>query len=665
MRIKHSVRLIAVVAMLVGAALLISQSTTGFTPRDKAFYAEANQINFVRPGLVIQIQGVDIAANGTVRARFKLTDPKGAPLDRDGITTPGNVSVSFVLAYIPKGQTQYVAYTTRTQKSPITNVSSDQASADSGGTFAAGNPGEYTYTFKTLLPKDYDPTVTHTVGAYGSRNLSEFDMGTNYFDTTFNFVPDGSKVTVIRDVIKTATCNKCHDQMAFHGGSRRSMEVCILCHQPQSIDPDTGNSVDMAVFVHKLHAGATLPSVKAGKKYQIIGHSQTVADYSDITFPADVRSCATCHEAGATQAQNVNKANRAACGSCHDDVNFATGLNHVTLPQVSDTGCTNCHVPKGESDFDASIQGAHLIPRFSTNLPGVVLSLSKVDVAKPAGTVTVTFSIKNKKGDIIRPADMSRLNLLLTGPNADYAMSGVAAGYITEDARKATCDNGGICTWTFAKPLPTGAKGSYTVAMEGRLEVKLMPNTVKEITVRDTGFNKQIAFSVDGSPVQPRRQIVSTAKCNACHGALALHGDNRNDVNQCAVCHNPVMTGDGEAIDFRTMVHRIHRGNALTKTYKLGNTTFNEVGYPGDLRNCAGCHINNSQQLPVKATLPVTDPAGYITSVPPTTAACTSCHDTKSAMAHAVINTDPKQGESCDVCHGPSAQNSVDRSHAR
>ena len=72
---------------------------------------------------------------------------------------------------------------------------------------------------------------------------------------------------------------------------------------------------------------------------------------------------------------------RAACGSCHDNVNFATGENHVDLPQVSDHLCSNCHIPQGELDFDASIMGAHTIPRLSHALPGTVFTLVRVDNA--------------------------------------------------------------------------------------------------------------------------------------------------------------------------------------------------------------------------------------------------------------------------------------------
>src|ERR1035441_3876490 len=45
-------------------------------------------------------------------------------------------------------------------------------------------------------------------------------------------------------------------------------------------------------------------------------------------------------------------------------------------------------------------------------------------------------------------------------------------------------------------------------------------------------------FSVDGSPVQPRRQVVDIAKCNGCHTSLSLHGENQNQIEMCVLCHN-------------------------------------------------------------------------------------------------------------------------------
>jgi hypothetical protein len=60
----------------------------------------------------------------------------------------------------------------------------------------------------------------------------------------------------------------------------------------------------------------------------------------------------------------------------------------------------------------------------------------------------------------------------------------------------------------------------------------------------------------------------------------------------------------------------------------------------------------------------VVDPQGLLNPAPATTSACTACHFAKSAFGHANLNTDPKFGETCDVCHSTGAQFDVDQVHA-
>ena len=69
--------------------------------------------------------------------------------------------------------------------------------------------------------------------------------------------------------------------------------------------------------------------------------------------------CNGCHgkDSAAQKDAWLNKPSRNACGACHDNVNFATGENHVNLPQPTDNQCANCHRPQGEVEFDASIKG--------------------------------------------------------------------------------------------------------------------------------------------------------------------------------------------------------------------------------------------------------------------------------------------------------------------
>jgi hypothetical protein len=154
-----------------------------FTARDKAYYVDQNTLSFVRPGLDFKITAVTIAADGVVTARFSITDPKGVPLDREGITTPGPVSTSLVLSKLPKGQRHYQAYTTRIKTStwPATaGKTAKQASNDTGGRYVKVSDGVYDYIFGTRVPSGYERNATHTVGVYGSRNLQEFDLGTDY-----------------------------------------------------------------------------------------------------------------------------------------------------------------------------------------------------------------------------------------------------------------------------------------------------------------------------------------------------------------------------------------------------------------------------------------------------------------------------------------------------
>ena len=714
MRIPHSIfttgRLVLIMIAVIGSVVLLSAPKSELTVNDKAYYLDANQASFVRPGLVIKIVSVDIAADGTIKARYKLTDPKGLPLDRDGIVTPGAVSTSFVISSIPKGQTQYLSYITRTETDDVTKRTVDQATSDSGGTFEKVADGEYIYTFKFKLPAGFDKSATHSVGAYGSRTLAEFDLPNNFDSNVFTFVPDGSKVSVTRDVVKTESCNRCHDQLSFHGGSRRGVEMCVLCHNTGTTDAQSGNSLDFKVFIHKIHAGEELPSVKAGGKYVIVGRNLAVSDFSTVVFPADVRNCQFCHEQGKGAAQETAflKPNRAACGSCHDDVNFATGENHVNLPQASDNSCATCHTPKGELEFDASIMGAHLIPEKTATVPGLVLDILKVENGTAGNKPTVTFTIRDKAGNAI-PLDQmvatpNRVGLVLAGPTSDYGYTGFGSdvtthGYVAENpVPTAKCSNDGTCTYTFAHAIPAEAKGTFSIGIEGRRGITFLPGTKKELASEYGAINKVVYFSVDGSPVAPRRKVVDINNCNnRCHSSLSMHGENRNRIEQCVQCHNPSETDIArrptatdvaersqppQGVNFAVMIHKIHTGENM-KEYDRGFTVigfggsvndFSEVRFPamsptgavGERRNCSLCHVNGSEQLPLQGGRNMmTDPQGYINPVGPITAACTGCHMSQAAASHAMAQTSDKLGESCEVCHGKDAEFAVSKVHAR
>jgi OmcA/MtrC family decaheme c-type cytochrome len=199
---------------------------------------------------------------------------------------------------------------------------------------------------------------------------------------------------------------------------------------------------------------------------------------------------------------------------------------------------------------------------------------------------------------------------------------------------------------------------------------------------------------VDGSAVVARRTVVSINNCNQCHTKLSLHGENRNQIEMCVLCHNPsegdestrpsaVVAADKtlpvQGVNFALMVHSIHTGEKLAAAglsfvivgFGGSHNDFSDVRYPamlngttGDTANCAMCHVNGSEAvLPVGKNV-VTNPAGLLSPAGATTSACTACHFDVPTMAHAVINTDPRFGESCTVCHGAGAAYDVIAVHA-
>jgi OmcA/MtrC family decaheme c-type cytochrome len=680
---------------------LIGAPRKGYSPREKAFYAPKAVVAFVRPGLLISISSAQVASDGTISVTYSITDPQGLPLDIAGVTTPGAVSLSYIAAVLPNDQTQYTAYTTRQATGAVSGTVT-QAGTDSGGSNTPAGNGVYQYVFKTKAPAGFDTAATHTIGIYGSRDLTAFDLGTNYASTTFNFVPSGAAVTNVHDEIRTASCNTCHDQLSAHGGSRRGIELCVLCHTPQTVDPDTGNTVDLKVMVHKIHMGSSLPSVQSGKPYQIIGFNGSVNDWSSVIYPADVRRCETCHSAttGAVQyTAYLTQPSRAACGACHDDVNFVTGDKHPGGPQSDDTQCAICHIPQGEIEFDASIKGAHVIPTDSQMLSGLFVEITKVSNGVAGSQPVVSFTAKNKAGATVALSALSSLSLTMAGPTSDYGYTSFGSdvttpGYVTESALAATCGSDGICNYAFKHGVPANATGTYSIGVEARRTEVILPGTTTEQSVTYGAANKVVSFSVDGSSLQPRRTVVATSNCNQCHVALSVHGSLRNQTEYCVFCHNPSNTDASQrasadvpadrdmppqGINFNLLVHRIHSGVELpaNRPYIVvgfggSHNDFSGVRYPalsptgapGDRRNCTMCHTGGSEQNLPTGLNPVVDPQGPINPVQAVTSACTGCHVDTSTASHALANTTPL-GESCEVCHSSNSSFAVSKVHAQ
>ncbi len=592
------------------------------------------------PGINLKVTDVEIGSEGLTKVTMTVTDASGQPM------TNTDFSMSFLLAVIEEdasGTPIYKNYFSRsatgaayTLDGVITQPllgSINQPGTENSGTWEELSPGVLVYTFGKAVPSDYDASATHVFAAYAYRPSRD-----EIANVVYAFVPNKGTPDVW-EVSDTETCNRCHDPLALHGGPRQEFILCNVCHTPDGLDPETGESIDMKVMIHKIHMGEELPSVQAGAKYYIVGHSQSVADYSEIVFPANVLNCDVCHSGPDRDSYKENPS-IAACGSCHDTVDFANGVGHIK--QTNDNGCSSCHPAVMTKEFDLSIPGAHIATeRRSSQLPGFNIDIISISNTGPGQKPEVTYSIKNDEGEVIPLVDIDRVRFYVAGPTDDYATSW------QEDALATSIDNGdGTYKYTITTAIPSDAEGSWAIGAEGRALVDIDDGAGGTINdVRDTTTNEVYYIPVTDSVAVPRRTIVSEENCLACHEDISAHGDNRRSVEYCVVCHIPDLSEGGITFDFKVMIHRLHE----------------ESDYPADLLNCEKCHVEDSYALPLDSEVlgtTIKDGDVVISYTPPVQSACLGCHPSDESAAHATTMTSFGV-EACVVCHGAGKEFAV------
>ena len=117
-----------------------------------------------------------------------------------------------------------------------------------------------------------------------------------YFDFTFD--ANGKSVALTDPATQdhlmadVQQCNACHEKLAAHGGGRVDVQYCVTCHNPGTIDPNSGNVLTLSTMVHE-HPFRPVAGeqVAAGGAYYTVRTN----DFSEVGFRQDLRNCATCH----------------------------------------------------------------------------------------------------------------------------------------------------------------------------------------------------------------------------------------------------------------------------------------------------------------------------------------------------------------------------------
>ncbi len=568
-------------------------------------------------------------AQGTVRAGFaKLV--------------PGSASINGGLPY-------WQSYINRVAEGDEPNAvlaQAIQATNDRGGMIDELGDGRYVYTFATdvtvveePIPVAWEPDLTHRVVLEVRLDRDSGARRAMAPDNPFlDFVPnDGSAAVLTKNIVDTNNCNACHVEFAEHGGARKSVEYCVTCHNPGSIDPNSGESVDMAYMAHSIHRGddRAVPYIVDGD------------DFSLVHYPQSTTYCETCHTASLTHPDGDawnEGASPGACGGCHADGLVAQNRDAVTgAPEylfdhsVADVDlglvedgeqCTTCHTGAVERAgpplaIHSNIRGDARVRE--ANGENFSFEIINVINTAPGETPIVTFIVRNPKvTDAANPSGVPYdiftapefdstlnsvgLNLYVQWATADYYggdENGLVHGARINDdltiqavqdlnfrdtgypyrmrfgAIKDAIQNGGgsanpdgSYSVPFFRALPTAFSGDVAVALGGR------PYWEFEDADGVTDYDRAAVDSAVFYAGTPRQAAFENAQCDACHQQIQFHGGNRNgNYEICLLCHN----GDAAVCDVNPqadgscppgeLVEGYHFGRMIHSIH-TGSTTF-------------------------------------------------------------------------------------------
>lgn len=311
------------------------------------------------------------------------------------------------------------------------------------------------------------------------------------------------------------------------------------------------------------------------------------------------------------------------------------------------------------------------------NASEIQAQITGVDISSAP---VVHFTVADQDGYAIEDLTSSNLSFaiakLVAGTNGDsdhwqsYINTTEAApdpadniGTGTESQIQATRESGGT--------LVHEGTGSYSYTFKNDITSITSPVNV----TYEPDLTHRVAIQFSGGPLanpiytwQPSSgatsniqsyDVVATESCNQCHGQLALHGGGRRETQYCVTCHNPGTTdaNTGNTVDFKVMIHKIHRGAELPSvkdsgSYKIyGHNDrahdYSKIELPMDIRNCTQCHAGSGSGTGDQ----VLTNEGDNWMIKPTMEACGSCHDDVDFTTHQDGYTDNSE---CASCHTPT-----------
>jgi hypothetical protein len=617
------------------------------------------------------------ATTGALTVHFFLTDENGKGLNI--LTAPYEFRV-YVSELIPaaEGPTDNPgpAWNQLIADSTSNTVSSIPGTL----TLVDAATGEYNYVVsKPLKATDHVIRVTVRTRFRFRDNNNQYITVVNSVNAHYDFLesdPGTRLASSGADMVTTAACESCHGARigdVGHGGGYTQYTTCVNCHNANYMATRDPNA-DLAYMIHAIHSARDF----------------SVGDFSEVTYPQQINNCSKCHN-GPQADLAFTDITRHNCGSCHGNVDFATGTGHLGGVQLSDSGCIFCHTQGG---IGKGVQEAHNptpptadTPEFDVQMYMSVPANGKYYVAGEAPSVLVTLK-DHKTGQPVPSSvytspkgaagvsggGLNLARLYVYGPRS-FALPVLATGSTTDpnyvagtnptqahdlfvggsDPLVRTSANG------FAYQLmkiPAGmTAGTYMISFHG--QDYGAPSATDYITTSTAVMN----FQIGTATVQHK---VSGDACLECHGNTRMHlqGSHAHnvpfDTDYCLSCHDH-SPNHGDYIGNR--VHAVHKASA---TGDYNNIDWSEVTFPRPANNCITCHTDTKTNTPVwrepymlacggcHGTMPNADPNTYPASEQDKVRAEVSAaqHMQQNGGDAAVDFAGGPHTLSCLVCHG-------------
>ena len=398
-------------------------------------------------------------------------------------------------------------------------------------------------------------------------------------------------------VVTTASCDSCHKTSAWlpagYDHALAAPGACATCHNGVRATGKKPSHIPTTASCDVCHApGVTFSAIT----------SSVSAMHSNMTGPAAIGNCSTCHN-GTFLSQNAQTKpathipTTAQCDTCHRSTSsFATvTFDHMAASTPVAGRCTDCH-------------GVSALGKPSTHIP----TTQQCDTCH-TNFIGFKPALMNHVGTAGQCATCHSGSFNFANANPK------PASHIPTTNQCDTCHISGFIAWPPATMNHTGTAG-------------------KCITCHSGGFIAQNAQT------KPAKHVATTAQCDTCHNSTSTwatavynHAAASPPVaGRCSNCHNGT-DAVGKPVTHIPTAAQCDTCHTNTTNFKPA-----QMNHAGTTGQCSTCH--NGSFVAVNA---LSRPIGHI----PTTKQCDTCHVSGFVAFLPVTMNHAGLAGQCSACH--------------